>query len=75
MTGGFAFVAYPAEYAASGVMTFVMGPTGTIFEKNLDKGHRNDCQSHDCVRSPASLDRGTTTFRKTFYVQCRPNVR
>jgi len=37
MTGGFAFVAYPAEYAACGVMTFVMGPTGTIFEKNLDK--------------------------------------
>jgi hypothetical protein len=31
----FAFVAYPAEFGASGVMTFVMGPTGTIYQKNL----------------------------------------
>ncbi len=35
MTGGFAFVAYPAEYRNSGVMTFLVGPDGVVYEKNL----------------------------------------
>jgi hypothetical protein len=37
MTGGFAFVAYPAEYRSSGVMTFVVDGDGTIYEKDLGK--------------------------------------
>jgi hypothetical protein len=35
MTGGFAIVAYPAEYRSSGVMTFVIGPKGKLFQKDL----------------------------------------
>ena len=35
MTGGFAFIAYPAEYRSSGVMTFIVDKSGTIFEKDL----------------------------------------
>jgi hypothetical protein len=35
MTGGFAIVAYPAEYKASGVMTFVVNSHGTVREKDL----------------------------------------
>lgn len=35
MTGGFAFVAYPAEYRSSGVMTFIVDKSGTIYEKDL----------------------------------------
>src|SRR5271165_3864947 len=35
MTGGFAYVAWPAEYRNSGVMTFLVGPDGTVYEKNL----------------------------------------
>jgi len=35
MTGGFAFVAWPAEYRNSGVMTFLVGPDGTVYEKDL----------------------------------------
>jgi hypothetical protein len=35
MTRGFAIVAYPAEYKASGVMTFMVGLHGTLHEKNL----------------------------------------
>jgi hypothetical protein len=35
MTGGFAFVAWPAEYRNSGVMTFLVGTDGTVYEKNL----------------------------------------
>jgi len=35
MTGGFAFVAWPAEYHNSGVMTFVIGKDGVVYEKDL----------------------------------------
>jgi Protein of unknown function (DUF2950) len=35
MTGGFAFLAYPAEYRSSGVMTFVVDENGIVYEKDL----------------------------------------
>jgi Protein of unknown function (DUF2950) len=35
MTGGFAFVAYPAEYRSSGVMTFIVAEDGVVYEKDL----------------------------------------
>ncbi|MGA3210869.1 MAG: DUF2950 domain-containing protein [Terriglobales bacterium] len=35
MTGGFAFLAYPAEYRSSGVMTFIVNQTGVIYQKDL----------------------------------------
>ena len=35
MIGGFALVAYPAEYGNSGVMTFLVNHDGTVFEKDL----------------------------------------
>jgi Protein of unknown function (DUF2950) len=38
MTKGFAFVAYPAIYRDSGVMTFVVGQDGVVYEKDLGKG-------------------------------------
>jgi hypothetical protein len=37
MTGGVAFVAYPAEYRSSGVMTFIVGQDGVVYEKDLGK--------------------------------------
>ena len=37
MTGGFAFVAYPAEYRSSGVMTFVVNEDGVVYQKDLGK--------------------------------------
>jgi hypothetical protein len=37
MTGGFAFVAYPAEYRSSGVMTFLVNEDGVVYEKDLGK--------------------------------------
>jgi hypothetical protein len=37
MTQGFAFVAYPAEYRSSGVMTFLVGADGIVYEKDLGK--------------------------------------
>jgi hypothetical protein len=35
MIGGFALVAYPAEYRNSGVMTFTVNHAGTVFQKDL----------------------------------------
>jgi|SRR6476646_966863 len=35
MMGGFALVAYPAEYRNSGVMTFLVNHAGTVFQKDL----------------------------------------
>jgi hypothetical protein len=35
MMGGFALVAYPAEYRNSGVVTFIVNHDGTLFQKDL----------------------------------------
>jgi hypothetical protein len=37
MVGGFALVAYPAEYGDSGVMTFIVNQDGVVYEKHLDR--------------------------------------
>jgi hypothetical protein len=37
MIGGFALVAYPAQYGDSGVMTFIVNHEGKVFQKNLGK--------------------------------------
>jgi hypothetical protein len=34
---GFALVAYPARYGASGIMTFIVNQNGVVFQKNLGK--------------------------------------
>jgi hypothetical protein len=35
MIGGFALVAYPAEYGTSGVMTFIVNHDGVVYQKDL----------------------------------------
>lgn len=35
LIGGFGFVAYPAEYRSSGVVTFVVNQSGVVYEKDL----------------------------------------
>jgi Protein of unknown function (DUF2950) len=37
MTEGFAFMAYPAEYRSSGVMTFIVGSDGVVYQRDLGK--------------------------------------
>ena len=37
MSQGFAFVAYPAEHRSSGVMTFIVGVDGVVYQKDLGK--------------------------------------
>ena len=35
LTGGFAILAYPAEYSNSGIMTFVVVKDGVVYQKDL----------------------------------------
>jgi Protein of unknown function (DUF2950) len=35
MTGGFAVLAYPVEYRNSGIMTFMVGTDGVVYQKDL----------------------------------------
>jgi hypothetical protein len=37
MIGGFAMVAYPAQYGVSGVMTFIINHEGIVYQKDLGK--------------------------------------
>ncbi len=38
MTGGYAFVAWPAKYGDTGVMTFIVSAAGQVYQKNLGSG-------------------------------------
>ena len=35
LIGGFAIVAWPVDYGSSGVMTFIVGPDGSIHQRDL----------------------------------------
>lgn len=38
MIGGFALLAYPAEYGRSGVMSFMLNHSGVLYQKDLGRG-------------------------------------
>jgi hypothetical protein len=40
MTKGFALIARPSVYGASGIMTFMVGPDGKVYQKNLGPNTR-----------------------------------
>ena len=50
MIGGFALVAYPADYGNSGVMTFIVNHAGTVYQKDLGE------DTGASVRSMRSFD-------------------
>jgi len=41
LTGGFAILAYPVEYRNTGIMTFIIGKNGVIFQKDLGEKTTN----------------------------------
>jgi len=47
MIGGFALAAAPAEYRVTGVMTFIVGPDGVVYEKDLGPDTPKTFQSMD----------------------------
>ena len=55
MTGGFAFLAYPAEYRSSGVMTFVVDQDGIVYEKDLGPDTAEIAKTVTHLRSGCNL--------------------
>ena len=47
MIGGFALVAAPAEYRVTGVESFMIGPDGVVYQKDLGPDTRKTFQSMD----------------------------
>jgi hypothetical protein len=45
MLGGFALVAYPAQYGASGVMTFIVNHDGIVYQKDLGQDTEEEAQA------------------------------
>src|SRR5262244_137952 len=45
MIGGFALVAYPAQYGSSGIMTFIVNHDGVVYEKDLGPNTASTAQS------------------------------
>ncbi len=41
MIGGFALVAYPAQYGSSGIMTFIVSHAGEVYQKDLGENTEN----------------------------------
>jgi hypothetical protein len=54
MTGGYAILAWPADYSNSGVMTFLVTDDGAIYQKDLGPGTADAVKSIDKVE----LDEG-----------------
>jgi hypothetical protein len=38
MTGGFALIAWPVDHGSSGIMTFIVGEQGVVYQKDLGDG-------------------------------------
>ena len=45
MIGGFALVAYPAQYGNSGIMSFIVNQDGVVYQKNLGKNTAKSAQA------------------------------
>ena len=45
MLGGFAMMAYPAQYGASGIMTFVVNHDGIVYQKDLGEDTEKAAQA------------------------------
>jgi hypothetical protein len=57
MTRGFAFVAYPAEYGSSGVMTFIVNQDGTMYQKDLGSSTTNPARTLSSYNPDATWKR------------------
>jgi Protein of unknown function (DUF2950) len=63
MIGGFALVAYPASYGASGIMTFIVNQDGVVYQKDLGPKTAqaaNAMKTYNPDRTWAEADGGST---------------
>ena len=54
MIGGFALIAWPAQYGVSGVQTFIVNHDGNVFEKTLGQDTAAEVQKIDVYNPDAS---------------------
>ena len=54
MVAGFALLAYPAQYASTGIVTFLVGPNGIVYQKDLG------LKTEDVVKNLNVYDPDTT---------------
>lgn len=51
LTGGFALIAYPAQYGSTGVMTFIVNQDGVVYQQDLGE-QTSDLASHITAYNP-----------------------
>jgi hypothetical protein len=56
MSGGFALVAWPAQYDATGVMTFIVNQDGTVRQKDLGSGTDTEAKGMALYNPDASWE-------------------
>ena len=61
LTGAFAIVAYPVEYRASGVTTFMVGLNGKAYQKDLGPETANIARSMTTFDPDSSWTLGRST--------------
>ena len=60
MIGGFAMVAYPAQYGSSGIMTFIVNHDGVVYQKDLGPRTTALGEIHDEVQSRRDVEETLT---------------
>jgi hypothetical protein len=51
MIGGFALAAAPAQHRVTGVETFIVGPDGVVYQKDLGRGNVESLQNDGSLQS------------------------
>jgi hypothetical protein len=64
LTGGFALVAWPATFRSSGIMTFIVGPDGDVYQKDLGPDTMHIASSITRFDPDLTWDRVATTDEK-----------
>lgn len=62
MIGGFALIAYPAEYGNSGVMTFIVNYDGVVYQKDLGPDTKMIADQMDAYDPDASWQEAKTVI-------------
>jgi hypothetical protein len=57
LKGGFAFLAYPAQYRNSGVMTFIVNKNGVVYEKDLGEKTQDVASAMDSYNPDKTWDK------------------
>ena len=74
MTGGFALVAYPAEYGTSGIMTFMVNQQDIVFQKDLGAETASIAANIASYDPDESWMPTADAFRQTDHVAIDPNA-